>query len=146
MINIQVARGMTLNWLFIFFLKEQLRKQISVLNGLLKNYAWFKFKYTYAVKVRKCRYALQSIWTFLYNNARQSKISTSILTCYFKQELIKIKQNTAISKHFTKPKGYTRTTSGTIFRADVQISGGQVILQYKPGAYLQNLSLLIKIY
>ena len=34
--------------------------------------------------------------------------------------LIKLKQNTAISKHFTKPTYvYTRTTSGTIFSADV---------------------------
>ena len=28
---------------------------------------------------------------------------------------------------------YNRTTSGTIFSADVWISGGQVIFQYKPG-------------
>ena len=45
-------------------------------------------------------------------------------------------QNTAISKHFTKPADYFRTTSGTIFSADVLISGGQVIFQYKPGAHL----------
>ena len=31
---------------------------------------------------------------------------------------------------------YTRTTSGTIFSADVWISGYQVIFQYKPGAYI----------
>ena len=41
-----------------------------------------------------------------------------------------------ISKHFTKPAQCICTTSGTIFRADVWINGGQVIFQYKPGAYL----------
>ena len=46
----------------------------------------------------------------------------------------KIKQNTAISKHFTH--SVYRTTSGTIFSMDVWISGSQVIFQYKPGAYL----------
>ena len=58
----------------------------------------------------------------------------------------KIKQNSAISKHFTKPHcvhSYNQwnyfqcgTTSGTIFSADVWINGGQVNFQYKPGAYL----------
>ena len=47
-----------------------------------------------------------------------------------------MKQNTAISKQFTKPTVYIRTTSGTIFSADVLISGGQVIFQYNPGAPL----------
>ena len=50
--------------------------------------------------------------------------------------LIQNEQNTAISKHFTKPAEYTRTISGIIFSADVWISGGQVIFQCKPGAYL----------
>ena len=36
-----------------------------------------------------------------------------------------------ISKLFTKPAEYTRTTSGTIFSANVWISGGQVIFQHK---------------
>ena len=45
----------------------------------------------------------------------------------------KITQNSAISKHFTKPTVYIRTTSGTIFSADVCISGGHVIFQYKSG-------------
>ena len=30
---------------------------------------------------------------------------------------------------------YTRTTSGTIFNADVWTSGGKEIFQHKPGAY-----------
>ena len=47
--------------------------------------------------------------------------------------LIQNEQYTAISKHFTKSAEYTRTTSGTIFSADVKISGSQVIFQYKPG-------------
>ena len=50
-------------------------------------------------------------------------------------DYFKLNQNTAISKHFTQPTGYTRTSSGTIFRANVWISGGQVIFQYKHGAY-----------
>ena len=37
---------------------------------------------------------------------------------------------------------YTRTTSGTSYSADVWISGGHVIFQYKPGTYLSKLSLL----
>ena len=41
------------------------------------------------------------------------------------------KQNTAISKRFTKPAEYTRTTSGAIFIAYVWICGGQVIFHYK---------------
>ena len=44
----------------------------------------------------------------------------------------KILQDTAISKHFTKSAEYSRTTSGTIFSADVGICGGQVIFQNKP--------------
>ena len=38
-------------------------------------------------------------------------------------------------QYFTKraEQNYIRTTSGTIFSEDVQISGGQVIFQYKPG-------------
>ena len=51
--------------------------------------------------------------------------------------LIQNEQNTAISKHFTKPAEYIRKTSGTIFSADVQISGGQMIFQYKPGCILK---------
>ena len=50
--------------------------------------------------------------------------------------LIQNEQNTAVSKHFIKSAEYTRTTCGTIFSANVWISGGQVIFQYKPGAYL----------
>ena len=53
-----------------------------------------------------------------------------------------MKQNTTISKHFTKPTVYTHTTTGTIFSADVWINDGQMIFQYKPGTYLQKLSLL----
>ena len=52
--------------------------------------------------------------------------------CYFYwPDCFKIKQNTAISKHFTQSIVYTRTTNGTIFSADVWISGGQVSFQYK---------------
>ena len=47
-----------------------------------------------------------------------------------------MKQNTAISNHFTKPTVFTRTISGTIFNTDVWINGGQVIFQFKPGEYL----------
>ena len=50
--------------------------------------------------------------------------------------LIQNEQNTGISNHFTKFVEHTRTASGTIFSADVWISGGQVIFHYKPGAYL----------
>ena len=50
--------------------------------------------------------------------------------------LIQYEQNTAISRHLNKPAEVTRTTSGTIFSADVWISGGQVIFHYKPGGYL----------
>ena len=37
-------------------------------------------------------------------------------------DLFTIKQNTAISKHFTKPKVYTRTTSRTIFSPDMDVA------------------------
>ena len=52
--------------------------------------------------------------------------------CYFFSdskltELTQNDQNTAISKHFTKSAEDTDTTSGTIFSADVWISGRQVI-------------------
>ena len=43
--------------------------------------------------------------------------------------LIQNEQNTAILKHFTKRAQYIHTTSGTIFSADVYISGDQVIFQ-----------------
>ena len=45
-------------------------------------------------------------------------------------------------KAFYKTHVYTRTTSGTILSVDVWINGGQVIFQYKPGAYLSKVSLL----
>ena len=50
--------------------------------------------------------------------------------------LIQNEQNSALSKYFIKPAEYTSTTSGATFSADVWISGGPVIFQYKPGAYL----------
>ena len=62
--------------------------------------------------------------------------AVKILYFFFDSQLTGQIQNTAISKHFTKPIVYTRTTSGTIFSADVWISGGQVIFQCKPGANL----------
>ena len=39
--------------------------------------------------------------------------------------LIQSEQNTELSKHFTIPAENTCTTSGTIFSADVWISGGR---------------------
>ena len=60
--------------------------------------------------------------------------------CYFfldsqLNRLIQNIKNTALSKHFTKPAEYTSILAcGTIFIADVWISDGQVIFQYKPGA------------
>ena len=50
--------------------------------------------------------------------------------------LIQNEQNTkmyCIIKAFYKTHGVTSTTSGTIFSADVWISGGQVIFQYRHG-------------
>ena len=37
----------------------------------------------------------------------------------------------AISRHFIKPVEYTHTTSGTIFIADVWISGQVILTHYK---------------
>ena len=43
-------------------------------------------------------------------------------------KILKLYQSIFFKK---KPAEYTRTTSGTIFRADIWISGGQVIFHYK---------------
>ena len=56
--------------------------------------------------------------------------------CYFFFDsqltgLIQNEKNTAISKHFTKPADYTRTTTESIFGADAWINGGQVSFCYK---------------
>ena len=52
---------------------------------------------------------------------------------FFHSQLTGLIQNKAkyyniISKHFTEPMVYTRTTSGAIFSADVWIKGGEVFL------------------
>ena len=65
----------------------------------------------------------------LKNNLNQKNIAIF----FFDSQLTGlIQNNTAISKHFTKstvydPPVYDRTTSGTIFSADVWINGGQLI-------------------
>ena len=60
--------------------------------------------------------------------------SKNIVNFFFDSQLtglIQNAQNTAISKNFTKPEEDTRITGGTIFNADVWISGSQVIFYYK---------------
>ena len=59
-----------------------------------------------------------------YNQSSERPVrSESLKLCTVKHIVIIIynwpEQNTATSKHFTKPVEYIRTTSGTIFSADV---------------------------
>ena len=72
----------------------------------------------------------------LKNKFKTVKILLIFLSIDSQLTGLKIIQNTAKPKQFTNSTVNIRTTSGTIFSADVRIRGGQVIFQYKLGAYL----------
>ena len=130
------------------------KNQILLIHLIARKPRWPSFIYTASVnkykgvtksQVTQLRTeSLSKLWeTYqkrkfkaLKNTFKTSKNIVIFSLIYNWPDWFKIKQNTAISKHFTKPTVYTRTSSGTIFSADVWINDSQVFFQYKPGAYL----------
>ena len=76
-----------------------------------------------------------------YAHKQNAHVPVKYYYFFFDSQLTGLIQNKTKYCHI-KAFYKTRTTSGTIFSADLLISGGHVIFQYKPGAYLLKLSLL----
>ena len=87
------------------------------------------------LEAKACKMFLYCSIIFYFESVRSivnQKHHNSIFTVYFCN----------VKAFITKPTVYTHTTNGTIFSAAVWRSGGHMIYQYNPGAYLKKLSLL----